>query len=154
MTLRRGPRDDAGQRRLPAHRPGRGHPERMRSAPRGGQLPKALISPPLGTAQAQTGPKREKWARLRLIRDAPLVPLSCLVFPFRGDSLGPPLSPVSSVPGFAFRGSGGPPVVWLGFAPRDLAPARVNHDDVEAPPPFPVWDDLPRGANRAPVDFA
>ena len=23
-------------------------------------------------------------------------------------------------------------------------PARVDHDDVEAPPPFPVWDDLPR----------
>ena len=32
--------------------------------------------------------------------------------------------------------------------------ARVDHDDVEAPPPFPVWDDLPRGANRDPVDFA
>ena len=90
--------------------------------PGGGTAAEGADIPPLGTAQAQTGPKREKWARLGLIRDAPLVPLSCLVFPFRGGSLGPPLSPVSSVPGFAFRGSGGPPVVWLGFAPRDLAP--------------------------------
>ena len=92
----------------------RGHPERMRSAPRGGTAAEGADIPPLGTAQAQTGPKREKLARLGLIRDAPLVPLSCLVFPFRGGSLGPPLSPVSSVPGFAFRGSGGPPCCLVG----------------------------------------
>ena len=36
-----------------------------------------------------------------------LVPLSCLVFPFRGGSLGPLFSPVSSVSGLTFRGFGG-----------------------------------------------
>ena len=81
----------------------RGHPERMRSAPRGGTAAEGADIPPQGTAQAQTGTRREKLARLGLIRGAPLVPLSCLVFPFRG----------------AVLLGGGPPVVWLGFAPRD-----------------------------------
>ena len=77
-----------------------------------------------------------------------LVPLSCLVFPFRGGSLGPLFSPVSSVSGLT-----NPLLFGWGLHLGTRPPARVDHDDVEAPPPFPVWD-LPRGANRAPVDFA
>ena len=155
MTSRRGPRDDAGQRRLPAHRPGPWPSGTDAQRTPGGTAAEGADIPPLGTAQAQTGPKREKLARLGLIRDAPLVPLSCLVFPFRGGSLNPPPFPRFLRSGVCFPGFGGPPLLFgwglhLGTRP----PARVNHDDVEAPPPFPVWDDLPRGANRAPVDFA
>ena len=119
----------------------------------GGQLPKALISPP-GNSTGPDGHQARKigaaWADSGC--GSPLL----FDFPFSGRFSGsPPPFPLSSVPGLAFRGSGGPPLLFgwglhLGIRP----PARVDHDDVEAPPPFPVWDDLHRGANRAPVDFA
>ena len=105
----------------------RGHPERMRSAPRGGTAAEGADIPPQGTAQAQARKIGAAWADPKCA----LVALS-----FWGGSLGPLFSPVWGL--------------HLGTRP----PARVDHDDVEAPPPFPVWDNLPRGANRAPVDFA
>ena len=74
------------------------------------------------------------------------------LFPFRGGSLGPP-------PPFLrawLSGVLGPPPCSLGWGLRlgIWLRARVDHDDVEAPPPFPVWNGLPRGTNRGPVDFA
>ena len=76
-------------------------------------------------------------------------------FPFSGRLPGSPFFPRFLRFGVDFPGFWGAPLLFgwglhLGTRP----PARVDHDDVEAPPPFPVWDDLPRGANRAPVDFA
>ena len=97
----------------------RGHPERMRSAPRGGTAAEGADIPPQGTAQAQTCTRRGKLARLGLIRGAPWFPSLVWFSLFGGGSLGPLFSPVSSVSGLSFRGFGGPPVVWLGFAPRD-----------------------------------
>ena len=73
--------------------PDRDHPERMRSAPRGGTAAEGADIPPLGTAHAQTCTRRGKLARLGLIRDAPWFP-PCLVFPFLGRLPGSPfLSP-------------------------------------------------------------
>ena len=55
MTSRRGPRDDAGQRHLPAHHP---------AHPGGGQLPKALISPPREQRRPRLAPGEENWRGL------------------------------------------------------------------------------------------
>ena len=45
--------------------------------------------------------------------------------------------------GVGFPGFWGAPL-WFGWGLHlgTRPPARVDHDDVEAPPPFPVWDDL------------
>ena len=42
----------------------RGHPERMRSAPREGQLPKALISPSREQRRPRLAPGEENWRGL------------------------------------------------------------------------------------------
>ena len=97
----------------------RGHPERMRSAPWGGTAAEGADIPFQETAQAQTCTRREKLARLGLIRGAPWFP-SLVWFSLFGVAPWVSLfSPFSSVSGLAFRGFGGPPVVWLGFAPGD-----------------------------------
>ena len=148
MTSRRGPRDDAGQRHLPAHHPGpRPSGTDAQRTPGGGQLPKALISPPQGTAQAQTCARADPGCAL-----SPLL----FGFPFSGRLPGSPFFfPRFLCFGVDFPGFwGGPLLFGWGLHLGTRPPARVDHDDVEAPPPFPVWDDLPRGANRAPVDFA
>ena len=90
--------------------PDRGHPERMRSHPGGGQLPKALISPPW----EQRMPRLAPGVARRADPGCALVPPPCLVFPFRGGSLGPLLFPVSSVSGLTFRGFGGLPCGLVG----------------------------------------
>ena len=81
----------------------RGHPERMRSAPRGGTAAEGADIPPGNSA----GPDLHQARKIGAAWADPgcaLVPLSCLVFPFRGGSLGPLFSPVSSVSGLTFRG--------------------------------------------------
>ena len=89
-----------------------GHLERTRSAPRGRTAADGADIPPghsTGLDLYQARKKGRAWA-------GP----GARFFPFRGGSLGPP---PPFFPGVAFRGFGAPPpVVWLGFAPRDLAP--------------------------------
>ena len=70
----------------------RGHPERMRSAPRGGTAAEGADIPPQGTAQAQTCTRRGKLARLGLIRGAPWFP-SLVWFSLFGAAPGSPFFP-------------------------------------------------------------
>ena len=122
-----------------------GHLERTRSAPRGRTAADGADIPPGHSTGLDLYQARKRGA-LGLVQGARL-------FPFRGGSLGPPPPPF-------FRawlcGVLGPPPCSLGWGLRlgIWLRARVDHDDVEAPPPFPVWNGLPRGTNRGPVDFA
>ena len=90
-----------------------GHLERTRSAPRGRTAADGADIPPghsTGLDLYQARKKGRAWA-------GP----GCAFFPFPGRLPGSPPPPF--FPGVAFRGFGAPPpVVWLGFAPRDLAP--------------------------------
>ena len=87
-----------------------GHLERTRSAPRGRTAADGADIPP----GHSTGPGEEKKGALGLVRGARF-------FPFPGRLPGSPPPPFFSGRGFpGFWGP--PPVVWLGFAPRDLAP--------------------------------
>ena len=122
-----------------------GHLERTRSAPRGRTAADGADIPP-GHSTGLDLYQARKMGALGLVRGAR--------FSLSGEAPWAP-PPPPFFPGVAFRGFGAPPLLlgwgWrLGIWLR----ARVDHDDVEAPPPFPVWNGLPGGTNRGPVDFA
>ena len=121
--------------------PDRGHPERMRSAPRGGTAAEGADIPPPGNSACPDLHQARKIGAAWADPGCALVP-PLVWFSLSGAA---PWVPFFS-PFPPFRG-------WLSGV-LGGSPARVDHDDVEAPPPFPVWDDLPGGANRDPVDFA
>ena len=72
--IAKGPRDDAGQRHLPAHHPGPRPSGTDAQRTPGGTAAEGADIPPQGTAQAQTCTRRGKLARLGLIRGAPWFP--------------------------------------------------------------------------------
>ena len=97
----------------------RGHPERMRSAPRGGTAAEGADIPPPGNSTGPDWPQAGKigaaWADSGCSFGPPLL----FGFPFSGRFPGSPPFPRFLRSGVCFPGFGGPPVVWLGFAPRD-----------------------------------